>query len=44
MSKREKIKMLRGVLGPLSGTTQPIQVSKKGIITISKKNRKLAKK
>lgn len=44
MSKNKKIKIPRGILGPSSGTTSPIQVSKNGVITISKENRIIAKK
>ena len=44
MSKHNKVKQLRGILGLTSGTTSPIQVSKNGVITISKKNRTITKK
>ena len=44
MSKKKRVKQLRGILGPGSGTTTPIQVSKNGVITIAKELRSLAKK
>ncbi len=44
MSKKQRVKQLRGILGPTSGTTSPIQVSKNGTIQISKVNRTITKK
>lgn len=44
MSKNNKIKVLRGILGSLSGSTTPITISKNGVITIQKKLRSLTKK
>ena len=44
MSKETRIKIPRGILGQQSGTTSPIQISKNGVITISKENRIITKK
>lgn len=44
MSENKKIKIPRGITGIQSGTTANITVSKNGVITISKKSSKLAKK
>lgn len=44
MSNKNKVKQLRGILGPLTGTTDPIQVDKNGVVTINKKLRSITKK
>lgn len=44
MSNSKGIKQKKGVLGKLSGTSTPIQISKNGVIQISKKLRSIAKK
>jgi len=44
MSKKNRVTIKRGVLGNGSGQTDVIQVSKNGVITISRENRNIAKK
>lgn len=44
MSKKKRVQIKRGILGAGTGSTDVIEVSKNGVIKISKENRNITKK
>lgn len=44
MSKSKSVKIKKGILSVDTGTISPVAINKKGVITISKENRIIAKK